>query len=60
MITEEEKLKRRKEVEYAKASVGLEGIYLSDELLAISDEYIQGKLTSDEYSSKLLKAIDNN
>lgn len=60
MITEEEKLKRRKEVEYAKASVGLEGIYLSDELLAISDEYIQGKLTSDEYSSKLLKAIDSN
>lgn len=60
MITEEEKTKRRKAVEYAKASVGLEGIYLSDELLAISDEYIQGKLTSEEYSSKLLKVIDRN
>lgn len=59
MITETEKDKRRKEVEYARASVGLEGIHLSDKLLAISDEYIQGKLTSEEYSNKLLKAIDD-
>ncbi|MFC0308787.1 antitoxin VbhA family protein [Gallibacterium trehalosifermentans] len=60
MITEQEKIKRRNEVEYAKASVGLEGIYLSDQLLAISEEYIQGKLTSQEYTNKLLKTINSN
>ncbi|MFC0323387.1 antitoxin VbhA family protein [Gallibacterium melopsittaci] len=60
MITEQEKIKRRNEVEYAKASVELEGIYLSDQLLAISEEYIQGKLTSQEYTNKLLKTIDSN
>lgn len=59
MLSEAEKAKRRKEVMYAKASVELEGIYLSQELLDISEKYIQGYLNSQEYSNELLRAIDS-
>lgn len=58
MITQEEKAKRRKEFEIAKASVELEGIYLSDELLELSNEYIDGKLTSEEYTQQFFAIVD--
>lgn len=45
MISETEKEFRREAVEYAKASVALEGISLEPELLDIADKYIQGILT---------------
>ena len=52
MISEEEKESRREAVEYAKASVGLEGIYLSDALLAIAEEYVNGELSLEEFGKK--------
>jgi hypothetical protein len=58
MISEAEKDKRRKAFEIAKASVELEGIYLSDELLKLSNEYIDGKLTSEEYTQKFIAIAD--
>lgn len=58
MITQEEKAKRRKAFEIAKASVELEGIYLSDELLELSNEYIDGKLTSEEYTQQFFAIVD--
>ena len=57
MISEEEMNKRREAVEYAKASVGLEGIVLSQGLLDISDEYIQGLLTREEFTREYIKAV---
>ncbi|MDP8033484.1 antitoxin VbhA family protein [Pasteurella atlantica] len=45
-------------MEYAKASVGLEGIYLSDELLELSDNYIAGYLTPDEYKKVFFEIVD--
>ncbi len=56
-ISEEEKESRREAVEYAKASVGLEGIYLSDALLAITEEYIEGLLTREEFTQKYIEAV---
>ena len=58
MISEAETDKRRKAFEIAKASVELEGIYLSDELLELSNEYIDGKLTSEEYTQKFIAIAD--
>lgn len=58
MISEAEKDKRRKAFETAKASVELEGICLPDELLALSDEYINGNLTGEEYTQKFIAIAD--
>lgn len=44
-------------VEYAKASVGLEGITLSDGLLEIADKYIQGLLTREEFTKEYIIAV---
>lgn len=57
MISEEEMKERREAVEYAKASVGLEGITLSQGLLDIADEYIQGLLTREEFTREYIKAV---
>lgn len=57
MITEEEKTKRREAVEYAKASVGLEGITLSQGLLDIADKYVQGLLTREEFTKEYIHAV---
>lgn len=57
MITEIEKATRREAVEYAKASVGLEGITLSKGLLEIADKYIQGNLTREEFTEEYITAV---
>ena len=57
MVTEEEKAKRREAVEYAKTSVGLEGITLSEGLLEIADKYIQGLLTREEFTKEYIAAV---
>ncbi|MFU2079278.1 antitoxin VbhA family protein [Avibacterium endocarditidis] len=57
MISETEKAKRREAVEYAKASIGLEGITLSKELLSIADKYIQGLLTREEFTKEYITAV---
>lgn len=58
MISEAEKDKRRKAFEAAKTSVELEGIRLPDELLALSDQYINGTLTGEEYTQKFIAIAD--
>lgn len=57
MISEFEKENRREAVEYAKASVGLEGITLSKGLLEIADKYIQGLLTKEEFTREYITAV---
>ncbi|MCW9710142.1 antitoxin VbhA family protein [Avibacterium sp. 21-586] len=57
MISETEKAKRREAVEYAKASVGLEGIILSDSLLKIADKFINGDLTIEEFGEEYELAL---
>lgn len=57
MITEEEKAKRRKAVEYAKASVELEGIHLSNELLEIANKFADGYLTIEEFGEQYELAL---
>ena len=57
MITETEKEARREAVEYAKSSVGLEGITLSKGLLDIADKYIQGILTREEFTKEYIEAV---
>lgn len=58
MISIEEQAQRREAIEYAKGSVGLEGIYLSDELLGLTEEYIKGDLTDEQFSNMFLKIVD--
>ena len=58
MISEAEQNKRREAVEYAKASVGLEGITLSQNLLDIADKYIQGLLTREEFTKEYITAVE--
>lgn len=57
MITEAEKQARLEAVEYAKASVGLEGVILSETLLDMADKYIQGILTREEFTQKYIITI---
>ncbi|MFZ7257092.1 hypothetical protein [Avibacterium avium] len=57
MISEEEKEKRREAALYAKASCELDGIYIDDHLWAITEEYINGNLTQEEYGYKFEKAL---
>lgn len=57
MISESEKEMRREAVEYAKASVELEGITLSNGLLEIADKYIQGLLTREEFTKEYIIAV---
>ena len=52
MITEEEKARRRKSINYAKASMALSGIVMPDELLQLADEYVEGKYTREEFDAK--------
>ena len=52
MVTEEEKARRRKSINYAKASMALSGIVMPDELLQLADEYVEGKYTWEEYNEK--------
>ncbi|MDG6896390.1 antitoxin VbhA family protein [Volucribacter amazonae] len=57
MISETEKAKRREAVEYAKASVSLEGITLSDSLLKIADKFVNGDLTLEEFGEEYELAL---
>ncbi|TCK01613.1 hypothetical protein EV694_0230 [Volucribacter psittacicida] len=57
MISEAEKKVRKEAVEYAKASVELEGITLSKGLLDISDKYVQGLLTREEFTREYIMAV---
>lgn len=58
MITNAEKELRREAAEYAKASVGLEGITLSSALLDIVDEFINGYLSVEEFGAKYDLALE--
>lgn len=58
MITEEEKAKRRKAVDYAKATCALSGIYLEQYLLDIAEEYVRGELSREEFSEKFSEAVE--
>ncbi|QIW16350.1 hypothetical protein A4G20_08380 [Pasteurellaceae bacterium RH1A] len=59
MISLQEQNQRREAVEYAKGSVELEGIYLSDELLDLTEEYISGQLTEEQFSDLFLKTVEH-
>ena len=58
LISEEEKAKRKKGVDYARASVMLEGGILYSEIEALSQKYVNGELTQEEFTLTGLELID--
>ncbi len=48
-ISAEEKAARRQAVEYAQASVALEGLKQTDEAIAYAQRFIDGEIDLDEY-----------
>jgi len=52
-ITEAERVQRQKEIDYARASVRLEGFVLSPEVEELNRRYIAGDITSDEHSAAI-------
>ncbi len=55
-ISIDEKVRRTKAVEYARASVRLEGFVLDTETEELNRRYIEGEITSDEHSAAIRKS----
>lgn len=49
--------KRQKAIDFARASVGLEGFTLSPEVEAINRRFIAGELTGDEHVAAIRAAV---
>jgi hypothetical protein len=54
-ISEQERERRREGIEYARASVGLEGFVWDDETEALFTRYVDGELTRPELNEAVLK-----
>ena len=52
----DEKVRRTKAVNYARASVRLEGFVLDTETEELNRRYIEGEITSDEHSAAIRKS----
>ena len=55
-ISIDEKARRTKAVDYARASVRLEGFVLDAETEELNRRYIAGEITSDEHSAAIRKS----
>lgn len=53
MITKQEKIERQKAVQFAIDNNRLEGLEVSQEFIYIAQEWIDGKLTDDEFGGKV-------
>lgn len=57
-ITEAERRRRQAAVDYARASVGLEGFKLSDADLAHARRFVDGEINLEEFSNQLHDWVD--
>jgi len=58
LISEQEKARRKEAIDYARGSVMLEGVVLSDEIEELNQRYINGELTSKEHSIAVDESIE--
>ncbi|MGQ0286179.1 antitoxin VbhA family protein [Pasteurellaceae bacterium 22721_9_1] len=58
MISEAEKRIRREAIEYAKATLELDGVVLSKELWKIAENYADGILDKEEFDKEFIDAIN--
>ena len=58
LISEEEKAKRKKEIDFARGCVRYEGVVLDDEIEALNQQYINGELTSEEFNAAFEKLMN--
>jgi uncharacterized membrane protein len=56
-ISEEEKARRKKNIDYARGSVALEGVVLHPEIEVLNERYINGELTEEEYDEAIQESI---
>ena len=57
LISEEEKTRRQKTINFARGSVRYEGVILSNEQEALNERYINGELSQAEFSKMSLDFI---
>lgn len=56
-VSARERAARQKEIDFARASVELEGFTLSPEVEAINQRYIDGELSGDEHGAAIRAAV---
>ena len=56
-ISAQERTARQKEIDFARASVELEGFTLSPEVEEINQRYIDGELSGDEHGAAIRAAV---
>lgn len=56
-ISDDERQRRQKAVDYARGSVRLEGFVLDDDINALNQRYVNGELTSEELTAAIKHAV---
>ncbi len=56
-ITDDERRRRQRAVDYARGSVRLEGFVLGDDINALNQRYVNGELTSEELTVAIKRAV---
>jgi Antitoxin VbhA len=56
-VTDAERLRRQKAVEYARGSAWLEGFVLDADIEALNQRYVNGGLTSEELATSIKRAV---
>ncbi len=56
-ISDGERQRRQKAVDYARGSVRLEGFVLDDDINALNQRYVNGELTSEELTAAIKHAV---
>ena len=56
-ISDDERQRRQKAVDYARGSVRLEGFVLDDDINALNQRYVDGELTSEELTAAIKHAV---
>ena len=56
-ISDDERRRRQKAVDYARGSVRLEGFVLDDDINALNQRYVDGELTSEELTAAIKRTV---
>lgn len=57
MITEQEKQRRKKVIDFARGNVRYEGVILSPEIEILNQKYINGEISNEEHSKLCIQQI---
>lgn len=57
MISDEEKIARKKSIDFARGNVRLEGIILTPEQEVLNERFIAGEISQEEFTSMSLEKI---